>query len=65
MPDRPKQDRANSANFALDVDPIMRGTVASEIVAGLSAGDVVLVADAEIGTRVRVDLQDRLATGGE
>jgi len=39
--------------------------VASEIVAGLSAGDVVLVADAEIGTRVRVDLQDRLATGGE
>ena len=43
----------------------LRGTVASEIVAGLSAGDVVLVADAEIGTRVRVDLQDRLATGGE
>jgi hypothetical protein len=37
VPDRPKQDRANSANFALDVDPIMRGTVASEtVVAGLN-----------------------------
>jgi hypothetical protein len=36
VPDRPKQDRANAANFTLDVDPIMRGTVASEtVVAGL------------------------------
>ena len=30
VPARPKQDRANPANFALDVDPMMRGTVASE-----------------------------------
>ncbi len=30
VPPRPKQDRANPANFALDVDPMMRGTVASE-----------------------------------
>ena len=36
VPERPKQDRAGTANFILDVDPIMRGTVASEtIVAGL------------------------------
>jgi hypothetical protein len=27
---RPTQDRANPANFVLDVDPMMRGTVASE-----------------------------------
>ncbi len=32
VPDRPKQDRATAANFVLDVDPIMRGTVASETV---------------------------------
>lgn len=36
VPDRPKQARANTANFVLDVDPMMRGTVASEtVVAGL------------------------------
>ena len=43
----------------------LRGTVASEIVAGLNAGDVVLDTDAEVGTRVRVELRDRLATGSE
>ncbi len=37
IPDRPKQDRAAATKFVLDVDPIMRGTVASETaVAGLS-----------------------------
>jgi len=30
VPARPKQDRADPANFTLDVDPMMRGTVASE-----------------------------------
>jgi hypothetical protein len=30
VPARPRQDRPNTANFALEVDPIMRGTVASE-----------------------------------
>jgi hypothetical protein len=43
----------------------LRGTVESEIVAGLNAGDVVLDTDAEVGTRVRVELRDRLATGSE
>lgn len=38
VPARPKQDRANPTNFVLDVDPVMRGTVASETaVAGLNA----------------------------
>jgi len=32
VPPKPQQDRANAANFVLDVDPIMRGTVASETV---------------------------------
>jgi hypothetical protein len=37
VPARPKQDRANPTNFVLDVDPMMRGTVASETaVAGLN-----------------------------
>lgn len=37
VPERPKQDRANPSNFVLDVDPMMRGTVASEtVVDGLS-----------------------------
>jgi hypothetical protein len=37
VPARPKQDRANTTNFVLDVDPMMRGTVASETaVAGLT-----------------------------
>ena len=37
MPERPKQDRVNPTNFVLDVDPMMRGTVASETaVAGLA-----------------------------
>jgi hypothetical protein len=37
VPPRPKQDRANPANFVLDVDPMMRGTIASEtVVEGLS-----------------------------
>jgi hypothetical protein len=36
VPERPKQDRAPT-NFVLDVDPIMRGTVASEcVVSGLN-----------------------------
>lgn len=36
LPERPKQDRAPT-NFVLDVDPIMRGTVASEcVVSGLN-----------------------------
>ena len=36
VPDRPKQARLNSTNFVLDVDPMMRGTVASETaIAGL------------------------------
>lgn len=36
VPERPKQDRLNSTNFVLDVDPMMRGTVASETaIAGL------------------------------
>lgn len=43
----------------------LRGMVASEILGGLAAGDVVLAAEAEAGTRVRVELQDRLATGGD
>ena len=43
----------------------LRGTVASEITAGLNAGDVVLDSVAEVGARVRVELQDRLATGGD
>ena len=30
VPERPKQARANTTNVVLDVDPIMRGTVASE-----------------------------------
>jgi hypothetical protein len=37
VPERPRQDRADPTNFVLDVDPIMRGTVASETaVAGLN-----------------------------
>ncbi|MEY3144310.1 MAG: hypothetical protein RLY21_2803 [Planctomycetota bacterium] len=37
VPARPKQDRVNPTNFVLDVDPMMRGTVASETaVAGLT-----------------------------
>ncbi|MFM7052634.1 MAG: flagellar basal body P-ring protein FlgI, partial [Planctomycetota bacterium] len=32
VPPKPRQDRANASNFVLDVDPIMRGTVASETV---------------------------------
>ncbi len=37
VPPKPKQDRVNTANFVLDVDPMMRGTVASEtVVEGLS-----------------------------
>lgn len=36
VPERPKQDRLNATNFVLDVDPMMRGTVASETaIAGL------------------------------
>jgi hypothetical protein len=36
VPARPRQVRANAANFVLDVDPMMRGTVASETaIAGL------------------------------
>lgn len=36
VPNRPKQERANTTNFVIDVDPIMRGTVASETaIAGL------------------------------
>lgn len=31
VPARPKQARATGANFTLDVDPMMRGTVASEV----------------------------------
>ncbi|MFM7133190.1 MAG: flagellar basal body P-ring protein FlgI [Planctomycetota bacterium] len=30
VPARPKQDRVDATNFVLEVDPIMRGTVASE-----------------------------------
>ena len=37
VPERPAQERADPTNFVLDVDPIMRGTVASETaVAGLN-----------------------------
>ncbi|MFM7259195.1 MAG: flagellar basal body P-ring protein FlgI [bacterium] len=37
VPPRPKQDRVNPANFVLDVDPMMRGTIASEtVVEGLA-----------------------------
>ncbi len=37
VPDRPSPLRANTSNFVLDVDPMMRGTVASEsLVDGLS-----------------------------
>jgi HlyD family secretion protein len=43
----------------------LRGMVASEILSGLAAGDTVLAAEAETGSRVRVELQDRLATGGD
>lgn len=43
----------------------LRGTVASEITAGLNAGAVVLDSAAEVGARVRVELRDRLATGSE
>ena len=36
VPERPRQARADTTNFVLDVDPMMRGTVASETaVAGL------------------------------
>jgi HlyD family secretion protein len=40
----------------------LRGIVASEIVAGLAAGDVVLRADAEEGARVRVQQQVQVST---
>jgi hypothetical protein len=30
VPERPKQDRVDATNFVIDVDPMMRGTVASE-----------------------------------
>ena len=43
----------------------LRGTVASEITSGLNAGAVVLDSVAEVGARARVELQDRLATGGD
>jgi hypothetical protein len=37
VPPKPKQDRVSAANFVLDVDPKMRGTIASEtVVEGLS-----------------------------
>ena len=37
VPPKPKQDRVSAANFVLDVDPMMRGTIASEtVVEGLS-----------------------------
>jgi len=37
VPPRPKQDRVNPSNFVLDVDPMMRGTIASEtVVEGLA-----------------------------
>lgn len=43
----------------------LRGMVASEILSGLATGDTVLAAEAETGSRVRVELQDRPATGGD
>ncbi len=37
VPERPRQARVDGTNFTLDMDPIMRGTVASEaVVAGMS-----------------------------
>jgi len=30
VPERPKQDRVDATNFVIDIDPMMRGTVASE-----------------------------------
>jgi hypothetical protein len=37
VPPKPRQDRVSAANFVLDVDPMMRGTIASEtVVEGLS-----------------------------
>ena len=43
----------------------LRGTVASEIVSGLSAGDIVLTSAADIGQRVRVALPTATNAGGE